>query len=158
MRWENWVTDLNKPLASRRGRRRDYITLTPEPVAYWLEWHLTIHVPQIDCMTLLHLIKGRQRQLSTIDQILCKQRLDICWVKELMKTFRGMRRRRVRKDRPGVLMQRTCSGSSTLATASSTMPSASTTAHCNRLNCSSCSFCWNSPESRLNCTEKKITH
>lgn len=33
MRWENWVTDLNRPLASRRGGR-DYITLTPEPVPY----------------------------------------------------------------------------------------------------------------------------
>lgn len=34
MRWENCVTDLNRPLASRGGGGgRDYITQTPEPVA-----------------------------------------------------------------------------------------------------------------------------
>lgn len=48
---------------------------------------------------------------------------------------------------PGELMQLTCMGSSSLATASSMMPSASTTAHCSRQNCSSCSF-WASSPSR----------
>lgn len=42
-------------------------------------------------------------------------------------------------------MQQTCMGSSSLAAASSMMPSASTTAHCSRENCSSCSFCDSSP-------------
>lgn len=46
---------------------------------------------------------------------------------------------------PGELMQRTWMGSSSLATASSMIPSASTTAHWSRENCSSCSFWARSP-------------
>lgn len=42
---------------------------------------------------------------------------------------------------PGELVQRTCRGSSSLATASRRMPSASRTASCRMPNCSSSSFC-----------------
>lgn len=124
---------------------------------------LTPHVTQIICMALFHFVYGAQRGLRPIYEVICvwETRMRI---EKKQKTVSRIAKILYMVDPqeswvfifysikfmwnndmvvwPGELVQRTCRGSSSLATASWMMFSASATVPCSSANCSSRSLCF----------------